>query len=125
MSGKNQSPRVTIRLTEQEKQRLEQAAAGMSMSAYIRACLFEGEMRSVPRRRRQPVKDEKAIAQLLGILGQSRIANNLNQLAKQANMGCLPVNPDVEQDIKEACAHICDIRRMLMQALGFRKGGGA
>ena len=121
MSHKSQSPRITIRLTEQEKQHLEQAAADLTMSNYVRACLFQGEMKPASRRR-QPVKDEKTIAQLLGLLGQSRMANNLNQIAKLANTGSLPLSPDVEQDIQEACTHICDMRTMLINALGLQKG---
>ena len=41
-------------------------------------CLFESEVAPRKRKSREPVKDEKAIAQLLGLLGLSRIANNLN-----------------------------------------------
>ena len=121
MSKKLSPPRVTIRLTEEEKQRLDETADGMALAAYIRACLFDGDMKSV--RRRQPVRDEKSVAQLLGLLGQSRIANNLNQLAKLANTGSLPLTPDVEQDIEEACNHVSDMRAMLIQALGLQNGG--
>ena len=109
-------------MTREEKQRLDEIADGMALAAYIRACLFGGDMKPA-RRRRRPVKDEQTIARLLGILGQSRIANNLNQLAKQANMVCLPVSPDVEQDIHEACAAITDMRNMLIRALGLGNGG--
>ena len=54
------------------------------------------------------------------MLGQSRIANNLNQLAKMANLGTLPMLPDTERDIRRACADVALMRRELLRALGHR-----
>ncbi|MEO1749941.1 MAG: hypothetical protein AAFR27_15240, partial [Pseudomonadota bacterium] len=70
------SPRVTLRLTQDEHAKLIELAHGRTLSAYIRACLFDGDIAPRKRKKREPVKDEKAIAELLGLLGQSRIANN-------------------------------------------------
>ena len=123
MSQNPQSPRITIRLTEEEKSLLEKAADGMTLSAYIRARIFYGELKPIHTRRVQPIRDQKTLAQLLGILGQSRMANNLNQLAKAVNTGSLPLTPDVEQDIKKACSNISEMRVMLIKALGLRDGG--
>ncbi len=122
---KKQLSPISLRLTEDERRRVKQQAAGLTVSAYIRACLFDGDGKVSKRRSstRKPVKDEKAIAQLLGILGQSRMANNLNQLAKAVNTGSLPLTPDVEQDIKKACSNISEMRVMLIKALGLRDGG--
>lgn len=75
------------------------------------------------RRAPAPVKDHEALARVLAALGQSRIANNLNQLAKAVNIGVLPMSPNVEEDISEACAAVAAIRRDLMRALGLRQGG--
>ena len=44
---------------------------------------------------------QKLLAKLLGVLGKSRIANNINQLAKAANSGSLPVNEEVLQSIND------------------------
>ncbi|MEJ2681299.1 MAG: plasmid mobilization relaxosome protein MobC [Gammaproteobacteria bacterium] len=51
-------------------------------------------MKKRPARKKRPIKDIKALSQVLAELGQSRIANNLNQLAKASNTGSLPVNRD-------------------------------
>ena len=48
------------------------------------------------------------------------MANNLNQLAKAANVGSLPVSDEVESDIRRACAEIFDMRRLLLTALGLQ-----
>jgi hypothetical protein len=53
------------------------------------------------------------------MLGESRLANNLNQLAKSANTGSLPVTPETEKALREASAEIHQMRAMLMRALGF------
>ena len=67
---------VSLRLTAEERAVLEQAAAGQSISAFIRERVLGEQVR--PRKaRRQPVKDEEALAKVLGLLGQSRIAQNL------------------------------------------------
>ncbi|MCV6600076.1 MAG: hypothetical protein OIF54_00660, partial [Cohaesibacter sp.] len=51
-------------------------------SAYIRKCLFEDkESKRKKPRRPEAIADHQALAQVLGMLGSSRIANNLNQLA--------------------------------------------
>ena len=85
--------------------------------------MFDGKglkKRRARSRQRRPIKDEASLSRLLAMLGQSRIANNLNQLAKLANLGTLPVMPDTEREIRRACAEIALMRRELLRALGHR-----
>lgn len=42
----------------------------------------------------------------------------MNQLAKAVNTGSLPVTPETEAEIKEACREISEMRDELMAALG-------
>jgi hypothetical protein len=86
--------------------------------------LTKGELAFRPRQRRAktPVKDHEAFARVLAALGQSRIANNLNHIAKAVNIGTLPVTPETEQDIREACSSVSAMRRHLMNALGLIDG---
>ncbi|MEO6215103.1 MAG: hypothetical protein ABIO86_03660 [Sphingomonas sp.] len=71
-----------------------------------------------PRRRsKAPVKDHQALAQVLGLLGQSRLSSNLNQLARSANTGSLPVTPDTEAALMSAVADVQELRRLLLEAL--------
>jgi hypothetical protein len=60
------------------------------------------------------------MAKALALLGQSRLASNLNQLAKAANIGTLPLTPDVEEDLQDACAHVWEIKALLIRALGLK-----
>ena len=92
------------------------------MSAYIRKCLFEDkETKRKKRRRPEAIADHQAFAQVLGMLGSSRIANNLNQLAFHANTGSLAVDQEVIDKINEAYSHICVLRLELLKALGSKR----
>ncbi|GAA6176745.1 plasmid mobilization protein [Sulfitobacter pacificus] len=111
---------VTLRLTPEERERLEELADGMTLSAYIRACVFAKETRRRKHRPKNVIADKKAAAEALALLGQSRIANNLNQLAYHANIGALAIEEAEKAQIVEAYAHVQAIRSLLMQALGKR-----
>lgn len=63
------------------------------------------------------------MARVLAGFGQSRIANNLNQLAKAVNIGALPVTAETEGEITEACTAVVAMRRDLLRALGLPEGG--
>lgn len=108
---------VSLRMTFEEKANLEKAAAGMSLAAYIRWRLFAPDMPPPRTRGNFPVKDHKALAQLLALLGQSRLANNVNQLARAANTGSLPVTPDTEEALLTAVREVAKMRALLIQAL--------
>jgi hypothetical protein len=119
MSAARKSKRpapFAVRLTEAEKAALKARAGSRPLGAYIREMALDGLPEA--RRRRSPVRDGEALGRALGLLGQSRIANNLNQIAKAANQGSLPVTDEVEADLRAACAHIAEIRCLLLEALG-------
>ena len=112
----------SIRLTQQERQHIEQAAGNLSLGAYIRSRILD---EAAPRRRTRNshrAKDREALGRLLGELGRSRIANNLDQLARASHSGSLPVTPETENDIRSACTQIAWMRSELMKALGLLRG---
>ena len=118
---KRNPPPVSRRLTVEERARLESEAGDMPLGAYIRSRLFDqptGDRR--PRQAKRPVKDHQALANVLGELGKSRMANNLNQLAKAANSGSLLLTSETEKSLQEACAGVQWLRTTLMQALGLQ-----
>lgn len=108
---------VTLRLTSEEREKLEELAAGMTLSAYIRACIFAETCKRRKRRPKSVVEDKEAVAEALALLGQSRIASNLNQLAYHANTGILIESDKTKDQIAEANAHLKAIRSLLVQAL--------
>lgn len=117
---KDHYPPVSVRLSKEERERLDAEAGSLSVSSYIRHRLFEAP---TPRRAyRRPVQDEQALGQLLAELGRSRLSANLNQLAKAAHSGALPVTPEVHQAILDASRDIRAMSDLLVQALGLPEG---
>lgn len=109
---------LTLRLTSEERVRLEELAAGMTLSAYVRACVFSEDAKLRATRPKDIIEDKKAAAEALALLGQSRIASNLNQLAYHANIGALIVGEVEKDQITEVNIHLAAIRTLLMDALG-------
>ena len=107
---------ITFRPTEEEREMLKRDMGGMSQSAYIRKCLF-GHKAS---KRVLPGADRVLIAQILARLGETRIANNLNQIAYHANCGSLLLDDVTIEEINEACLHVAWMRVTLLQALGLK-----
>lgn len=118
--GRKSTPRITLRLTEDENNILRERAGNLSVSSYVRECLFEKDTARRKRRSYRPVADQQALAQVLSKLGQSRMASNLNQIAHHANAGSLIVNEATLDEMNEAAATIAWMRVTLIQALGLK-----
>ncbi len=106
---------------EEERQKVLMAAKGMSVSEYIRQCVHRADTTPKNHKLRTPIRDEQSLARALALLGQSRIANNLNQLAYHANTGSLLLDEETLAQIKDAHDHICWMRKHLIAALGLRE----
>lgn len=115
----SKSKPLSVRFTDAEKTRLEGLAGGMPLSQFIRERAL-GDATEARARVRQPLKDAEPLGRLLGLLGQSRLANNLNQLAKAANQGSLPLTVEVEAELRQACAEVHEMRLLLLRALGLK-----
>ena len=109
----------SMRLTFDERANLKARAGNKSLAIFIRSKLFdEIEIEN----RKEKVKGRTACAKLLGVLGQSEIATNLETLAQAAKSGSLPLSPDTQDLISEALDAVHDMKRMLMNELGVRSG---
>ncbi|MCW3847379.1 MobC family plasmid mobilization relaxosome protein [Sphingomonas sp. LB-2] len=109
---------LSLRLSREERARLERAAGAQPLGTYIKSRLFGDGVVLMPARSRKPVRDERTLAQLLARLGSSRMASNLNQLAHAANIGALDCDEEIATALAAACADIRAMRLMLMTALG-------
>lgn len=115
----NKPKPFSLRLSVEERQILEELAGTKPIGAYIREIILDNPK---PRRSRttRPNEDDIILAQILAQLGASRIPNNINQLAKAANSGALPVSDDVHEDLSNAVKNITFIKETLIKALGLR-----
>lgn len=116
-------PPFSLRLSFDERARLQKAAGDVPLATYIKSLLFADGAPVIRARSRAPVKDARALAEVLACLGASRIANNLNQLAKAANSGSLYFDHETKGRLNAACDDIRAMRQLLMQALGMKLGG--
>lgn len=97
-------------------------AGDMPLGAYIISRVLNAGAPPPRQRRGLGSEDRELIGRALGQLGQSRLANNFNQLAKLANSGALPVTPDTEAALQQGVAEIAEMRRILIAALGLDSG---
>lgn len=111
---------LSLRLTDEERQKLQQNAGHQPVSAYVRSRLFGSSARA--RAIRVPSRSDIEIARVLSALGRSEMAANLKELADAIRHGVLPVTTETEVAIVNACASLQEMRRQLMQALGLREG---
>lgn len=113
---------LSVRFTEEEHAALEAAAKHKSKSAFVRDCALR-EANHKLRRRKDiyiPSKQRSQIAQVLALLGRSATAANLADINRLAQMGALPLSPEIQAQIREACNEIVEIRKLLLQALGLK-----
>ncbi|MBY0382319.1 MAG: MobC family plasmid mobilization relaxosome protein [Xanthobacteraceae bacterium] len=116
-SRRKDSRPFSVRFTPAEKEILLQRAGSLPLGTFLRSAALGAPSQS---RQRRPVGDSAALGRLLGLVGQSRLANNLNQLAKAAHIGSLPVTTETEDDLKAACKQIAHMRDLLLAALGMK-----
>lgn len=116
-------PPFSLRLTYEERARLDAERGDQSLGGYIRERLFGEDAAPRKKRGNSPVQDKETLGRVMGALGQSRLSANLNQLAKAVNTGSLPVTPETEAELIEACREVSEIRDALMRALGKMPGG--
>lgn len=110
-------PPFSLRLTFDERAKLDALRGSLPLGQYIREELLGDEAAPRKRRKPAPLKDQEALGRALAALGGSRLSSNLNQLAKAVNTGSLPVTPETEEDLKEACAAVMEMRDALLRAL--------
>jgi len=119
-SRKKRTSPFAIRLSREERTRLEQEAAGAPLGTYIKAKALGTPLPM--RRSGLTIEDRMALARALALLGQSHLSNNLNQLAKLANIGSLPFTPEIEEELLAALADVREVRHLPVEALGLREG---
>lgn len=111
---------LSVRLSREERARLEAAAGSLPLGTYIKSRLFADGAPPKLARTRNPVRGHRELAQVLARLGASRMANNLNQLAHAANIGALDCDDEVAAMLAAACGDVSAMRSMLVTALGLK-----
>ena len=110
----------SMRFTLWEFDNLSERAANSSTTAadYIRQILFGEQAGKRKRVIRAVIKDAEALSKLFSMLSATRIANNINQIAKAVNQCVVHLSPEMEKLLREACLAVIEMRDLLMSALG-------
>ncbi|OLP58342.1 hypothetical protein BJF93_07005 [Xaviernesmea oryzae] len=117
---KRRASPFSLRLTADERARLIEEAKGAPLGAYIKAKVTGAPLPVRMRRTGLSVEDRQALAQVLALLGRSRLSSNLNQLAYLANVGALPMTPETEAELIDSVRAVRGVRILLMTALGLK-----
>lgn len=110
----------SLRLTPEEREQLERNSGSMPLASYIKSVVLSDHAPKYSARRKPPVMDQQLLAEILARLGQTRTANNLNQIAKGINQGTLIIDDDLSADLDQACVEVAWIRTKLIEALGLK-----
>jgi len=111
---------LSIRLNDAERAQLVRQAKGQPLSTYIKAKALGVALVRL-RRSGLSVEDRKALAQALALLGKSNLPASLEQIARAVQIGVLPVTPETEETLARSLRAVCELRRLLVLALGLQE----
>ncbi|MBN9890140.1 hypothetical protein I6N89_22805 [Pelagibaca abyssi] len=111
---------ISLRVSADEKARLERDAAGMSRSAYMRERLFGQDVTPRKTRGKSPVADYEALARVLAALGRSDLAQSFEGLSWAEANGVVKIDPATSEAIRQACKDVSAMRDDLVSALGLK-----
>jgi len=116
---------LSVPLSPEQMTDLSRRAGRAPLSAFARAQLFPAnDNQPAPATRTRgtaPVRDEAALAEVLAKLGKTDLGATFREMAQLVRLGALPLTPETESYIQQACRDIADIKTLLMKALGIRE----
>lgn len=112
------TPPVSIRFTQEQRSLLHYRAGSLPLGTYIKSVLFAKDAPSYRASPKRVTLDQEVFGRALGFLGQSNLATNLSALAKAAEAGNIYVDEGTRGQLLQACADVCTMRGLLMQAMG-------
>lgn len=110
---------LSIRVSDEQRERLLQMSGTMTVNAYVLWRLFGDD--ACKARQRRITQDMLVLSQILAKLGQSNLSPDLHTLAQSAKCGALHVTPELEDELSQACSDVADMKSMLMQAIGIKE----
>lgn len=112
----------SVRLTPEERSRLERQAGNQPLGEYIRTHLLEQDSgRKTSKRGQFLIKDHQALAKVLALLGKSHYGSSMAKLADAARIGSLPITEETEAQLRRACGNINAIKSLIMKALAIQE----
>ena len=112
------APTFTIRLTPEERAKIDAAAGDMPLGVYIRSRLFDAPSprHYAPRRRKQA--DQVMLEKIWVELRRQYISSNLNRIMRAIEEHDLEVPADLEMELRILRSDLRLLRRDILKALG-------
>lgn len=123
ISGDKKRVPYSILFSPYERRQAEKLGALVDLStpAWIRLASTNRDIEAALLSIKQQHHDKRDGAKLLAVLGSSRMASNLNVIAKAINTGTFVFTPDTERHIKETYDIHLWMREALMRQQGLRQ----
>lgn len=107
----------SMRLTVEERARLDSAAGDMPLGVYVRSRLFD-----IPSPRSRKVRrfdvDQSILKKLLRELGRQHISSSLHRILNAIDDEDLETDDELEVELRCLCSDLRLLRRRIRKALG-------
>lgn len=116
---------LSLRLSSEQRNELEQFAGELPLGSYIKEQLFKGSTKPRSfRARGGAVEDRKLLGQVLRALGSANIIKTIGNLRDADDNQVLIMSDAANFAVHQACRDIAIMRRDLVVALGLKAGDG-
>lgn len=107
----------SIRLSVEERARLDALAGDMPMAAYVRSRLFDTPSPRHHKMRRFDV-NQSLLKKLVRELGRQHISSRLHLIMNAIDDGDLELDDKLELELRYLCSELRHLRRNIRKALG-------
>lgn len=107
----------SMRLSVEERARLDALAGDMTTSAYVRSRLFDTPSPRSRKIRRFDV-NQSLLKKLVRQLGRQHISSRLHRILNAIDDGDLEVDDKLELELRYLCSELRHLRRRIRKAIG-------
>lgn len=123
-NGKKRKKRMaplSIRLSPDERARLEALAGKQPIGAFVKSRLFAANDNIPPQPNSRPIVNERVgFAKMLSMLAQMDVFLTLKELLKTVSNGHVQLKHGTESALNAAFRDLGEVRRLLIKALGIK-----
>uniref|UniRef100_UPI003BAB2F23 hypothetical protein n=1 Tax=Stappia sp. TaxID=1870903 RepID=UPI003BAB2F23 len=112
--------RTTIRFKPDEYALVTAKAGKKPVSTFLRGLALEKAAQKRKENRPAPLKDQKALAQILALLGQHKLISTFRQAQRDIDNGVKPADDETVILLRECRDLLTSIHALLLRALGGR-----
>lgn len=107
----------SMRLTVEERARLDSAAGDMPLGVYVRSRIFDAPSPRCRKVRRFDI-DQSLLKKLLRELGRQHISSSLYRIMNAIDDGDLEVDEELDMELRCLCSDLRHLRRRIRKAIG-------